>query len=266
MIPEEIILPLLAALGMVLLAGHSPARALTVYLFAVIASVAAGAVWMRRSLPREYFASRPIYKTKEWMSIALPMMLGGLSQISMNRADMLILGSVLDMSDVGKFAAANRFALLITFALTAVNTIAAPMLAEAFHSEHHATDFQVVFRRASLWSALGGLPLLLVILVWPEALLRLFGAQFADASMLLRILAIGQFVNAATGPVGFVLVVSGRERGFAHSLAAVSGAMLLADLVLIPRFGVVAAAIIASLGVVALNLWQFLLARRCWRW
>jgi O-antigen/teichoic acid export membrane protein len=265
MIPEDVLLPVLAWTGLHVVAAPSPTDALFVYLIAVIVSVAVGAVWMRQRLPAEAAAVAPRYETKTWMHVALPMLFGGLSQISLSRADMLILGSVLEMADVGQYAAATRLAMLITFVLTAVNTIAAPMLASAYHSEHRATDFSAVFYRAALWSSLGALPIFAILFFWPDTLLGLFGAQFVRGSSLVRILAVGQFVNATTGPVGYALLVSGNERSYALTLSVVAAGMLVGNVLLVPYFGVTMAAAIATLGVVVLNSWQFLLARRSWQ-
>ena len=107
--------------------------------------------------------------------------------------------------DAGR-GAQNLSSALRVFVLGAVNQLAAPMMARAFHGGREA-EVGGILRRAMLWSALGSLPLFLVMFFFPEALLGLlFGQSFEGSADLLRVLALGQFVNASTGPVGFALL------------------------------------------------------------
>lgn len=56
------------------------------------------------------------------------------------------------------------------------------------------------------------LPIVGFMLIFPERLMWLFGEQFKSGANLLRIFALGQFVNVMTGCVGYLLSMSGHER------------------------------------------------------
>lgn len=263
LIPEEILLPVLVILGVYFLGVASAQTALLVYAGAALAAFLLGGSWLWRALPRGMRSAKPEYERRAWMAVALPMMFGGLSQSAMNRADVLILGALASVEAVGLYGAAARLAAVNVFVLGAVNQLAAPMMARAFHGGRQA-EVGGILRRAMLWSALGSLPLFAVMFFFPEALLELlFGSGFSESAGLLRVLALGQFVNAATGPVGFALLMTGRERAFAATAAAVAVATVAGCVVAVPILGAMGAALVTAASVAALNLSQlFLILRR----
>ena len=73
-------------------------------------------------------------------------------------------------------------------------------------------------------------------------MLAIFGADFEVADTALVILAVGQLVALASGPVGAVLVMTGRERLQRDAAAAAVAVNLVGNLVLVPTYGMVGAA------------------------
>ena len=91
-----------------------------------------------------------------------------------------------------------------------------------------------------------GVVLLAVTLIGAELLLGVFGSGFSDAAGPLRVLAVGQFVVLAGGPVTTVLVMVGGERAQARA-GWIAVAVLVALLVgLVPAYGAMGAAIATS--------------------
>ena len=258
LIPEEVLLPVLVVLGVYLLGVSTASGALLVYAGAALAAFVLGGFWLWRAMPEGARAAKPEYERRAWMAIALPMMFGGVSQIAINRADVLILGALTSVEAVGLYGAAARIAAVNVFVLGAVNQLAAPLMARAFHGGRRA-QVGAILRRAMLWSALGSAPLFLVMFLFPKPLLGLFGPEFTEGADILRVLAVGQLVNAATGPVGFALLMTGRERAFAATTAAVAVATVAGSLLAVPAFGAVGAAVVTAASVATLNLSQLAL-------
>ena len=82
----------------------------------------------------------------------------------------------------------------------------------------------------------------------------LFGAEFAAGGYLLRILAIGQFINVLSGSVGYLLMMSGHERDLRNITLVVGPLSLLLAIVLTNYFGVVGAALATAIGIGSQNL------------
>ena len=102
--------------------------------------------------------------------------------------------------------------------------------------------------------ALFALPVIGVMLVFPSFLMGLFGSEFAEGAALLQILAVGQFINAMTGSVGFLLMMSGHERDM-RNVTLISGTLaLLLTWFLTAQFDIVGAAIGTAVAVATQNL------------
>lgn len=260
---EEVLLPV-GAIALVLLLGSVGVNGIVLAYFASALLVfVLSTLWLRRSLPEEAKAAKPEFRYGAWMAVALPMAFGGLSQVLMNRADVLVLGTLADDGAVGLYGAAARIAILNTFALTAVNAVVSPMIAAAYHGgrKRQAWGLQ---HRAMLFGTLGALPPCALMLFFPEVLLGAFGPGFVEAAPVLRILALGQLINAATGPVGNALLMTGHERAFAGTLAVAATVTVVGCIIAIPLYGMLGAAVVTAVSVAALNGWQYLLSRRAY--
>lgn len=156
-------------------------------------------------------------------------------------------------SEVALYNVAHRTAFLTTLMLTAVNSIAAPKFAELYHRKD-LDSLGSTARNSARMMALLALPVLLVFVAFPGFVMGLFGPGFEVGAGVLVILAVGQFVNVSTGSVGFVLIMTGRERTARTNAAVAAGVSIALQVVLIPRFGAYGAAVATAVSVAMLNL------------
>jgi O-antigen/teichoic acid export membrane protein len=190
---------------------------------------------------------------RQWFAVSLPMLLMGVVQEVMNHVEVILLGILASARDAGLFAASWRLASFVPFAFVALSMMAAPLTASAY--ERRA--FDELNRVSALVARVGfGFALLvtLVLLAAGKWLLGLFGAEFVAAYPVLAVLLAGGVVNAFTGIVGYLMILTGRER---QALAVFAGALALSvalNLFLIPRFGAPGAAISSSSATAAWNL------------
>jgi O-antigen/teichoic acid export membrane protein len=259
-LPDEILLPLLVIAGVILLDIHSALSAFIIYCFSALVVLMVASKWLLSSLPEGVREVKPVFQTKIWLSMALPMVLGGLSQLLMNRTDVLMLGAIDGMKTAGIYTAASKLAMLNIFALRAINTISAPMLASAHH-RNNADEFQKILKSTMIWSLLAALPLTVIMLIWPQELLNIFGSGFTGGAPLLRILALGQFISASAGSLGFALLMSGKERKFAYSTVTLLVVNIVGNVLVIPIYGAVGAACITGISIASLTIWQLQLVR-----
>ena len=102
--------------------------------------------------------------------------------------------------------------------------------------------------------ALFALPFVLPMVVAPGLVMSLFGAEFRNGSAVLVLLALGQYVNVATGSVGNLLMMTGHERIIRNITFAAAATNIGLCVLLIPRFGITGAAIGTSVGMAAQNI------------
>ncbi|PNU20594.1 hypothetical protein C2E25_06885 [Geothermobacter hydrogeniphilus] len=179
----------------------------------------------------------------------------------MNWTDILVLGYWSDPAVVGMYGVANRVAMLTVFILTTVNSVTAPRFAALYAEEDHR-GLRRLAQQSAGWMLLAALPVILLLLIAPGWVLQFFGADFAKGSPLLRILVLGQFVNLATGSVGYLLMMTGHERIMRNLIALAAGLNLAGNLLLVPLLGAEGAAVSTALSLALMNLGSFVMVKR----
>jgi O-antigen/teichoic acid export membrane protein len=197
----------------------------------------------------------PILKleTREWLLFSLPLLLEMLLLFAMRGVDTLILGYFRNSFEVGIYNAVLRIAPMITIPLAAVNVIFAPMISEMY-GKGQLDRLEVVFKLVTKWIFLTSFPIFLVIVVFGEPVLYIFGAEFSVGAPALRILSAGYLVDASVGSVGFMLAMTGRPRVILINSVLLSIANLALNILLIPQYGILGAAIAVGTAAAAINL------------
>ena len=168
----------------------------------------------------------------------------------------IFVGAVLPASDVALLSVAIRVAMLISFVMVAINAVASPRVA-VYCQQGQMEQLRLFANQVSRVLFCVGLIALMVVLIFAEKILLLFGREYLVAAELLRIIAIGQFINVATGSVGVILQMSGNERYFLLCVAGAGGGAVLGSLILVPLYGVTAAAIVIAVSTAFQNLLAF---------
>ena len=196
---------------------------------------------------------RAVFPVRDLLQSSLPLFWVATMNLAMNWTSSLLLGVWCTNADVGVFNVALRTAQLTSFVLFAVNSIAAPKFAELYR-QGNAKQLGSVARNSAKLMILVASPVLLLFICFPGLIMGLFGQEFADRSLVLTILAIGQFVNVATGSVGYLLMMSGNERLVRNNVVFIALLSITLNLILIPFAGVVGAAVATAVSLAAKNL------------
>jgi O-antigen/teichoic acid export membrane protein len=253
LLSRAIVLAVIGIWGLLFSAMIEPSAAMAVMLLAT--AVALGCVnWAVRWLqPPQLADASPSYLAQEWRRVALPLLFMATVHVLLSRSDLLLLGVLTDTTSVGVYAVAARIADLVGFALTAVNVIFAPQIA-ALHARGDHAALQAAVTTTSWWVTLSALVIALPLFVMAEMVLSLFGAAFTSGTVVLRILLVGQIVNAAAGSVGWMLTMTGHERQAAAVLGVAAATQIAVNAVLISLFGLEGAAVGTMLTVIGWNL------------
>lgn len=255
----NVAIPLIFLVALVL--AHSPdaESAARLYLGAATVTLGLGYFWWRRAAPYDE-PVRP-FAGKLLLHSCLP--LWGVAMLAqvIQWSSQLLLGVWGDPVQVALFASALRTAMLTSFVLVAVNSIAAPK----FAAMHRSGDLSGL-RRVALFSGrlmfLAAVPVLVFMLAMPEWLMGWFGPEFVAAAPALQVLAVGQFVNIATGSVGFLLSMTGHEKLLRTNVLIAASVGVGLGLALIGPFGIVGAAMATAAAVATQNLLGVLQVKR----
>lgn len=263
-LPASIAQHLLLALGLLMLlplGGPGAGAAAGAFLAATVGSAALAWALLRACAPPALRTAAPQRHTAEWAGAAGSNLSIALLQASRAPLVVVIAGAWVDPGQLAFFVAASRLANGVGLGLTGISGPASPMIASL-----HALGDRRGLRRLAAVSAGGalaaGAAVALVLLLFGRELLGLFGPGFEAGFRPLMLLLAGEMAAAAVGPVGHLMVMTGRQR-LALGIEALSSAvaLVLAPL-LIVRHGIDgAAAAMAGAAVLrnvcmAMAVWQ----------
>lgn len=266
--PEYIIKPLalMAIVAICFLMGAQSAE------LAVGASVAASMV--------TYFIGRQILKLKtpaaawsaqppighavrkDWLGAAVWLSVLASSQVISQQIDVVLVAALLDPVAVGVFKVAVSAAALIVFALNAVNLVTAPYFSRLL-AQNKMADLQKLVTRTSRLTLLFALPLCALFAIGGDRIVGFFyGSEFVPAANCIRILCVGQLINASFGAVSGLMTMARQQRTVIAAFAVALAINVAVSLILVPIYGIEGAAIGSSF---SLAIWNVALAVICRR-
>lgn len=170
----------------------------------------------------------------------------------------IVLGFHFAAEEVGVYNASFRIANLTSLVLLGVNGVVYPKFA-SLHSSGERNRLRALAQTSAKIMTAACLPLLLMLMIWPSQILNLLGDGFSSGAVILRIMAIGQLLNVASGSVAGLLNMTGnQDLGIRCSLAAFTS-LVISLLILVPLVGAMGAAISQVLGI-AVSMGLFTIA------
>lgn len=177
------------------------------------------------------------------------------------QADKITLGHYLDVRQVGIYAVATAVAGFIPIALTSVNQIFSPMIAE-LHATGNRDLLQRLFSSLTKWVLIVTIPLAASVIMFAAPVMTVFGTAFRSGAAVLVACAFAQVINCAAGSVGFLLLMSGNQVSLMKIQAVNAVMMVVLNVLLVPRLGILGAALGLSASVVGTNLWALAEVRK----
>jgi O-antigen/teichoic acid export membrane protein len=171
----------------------------------------------------------------------------------MQWSGILVAGALLASSDVAYLSTAQRLSMLIGFALMVVEMVNASRYSKLWQDNNIQGMRALSFKSTlSLFTLVT--PIILIICLYSDLIIQLFGSEYTEASLLFIILAIGQYINVLTGSVGYILNMSGHYKDFMKLYVFGGICTLILSIILTNIFSVIGAAIATSIGLISFNL------------
>jgi O-antigen/teichoic acid export membrane protein len=189
------------------------------------------------------------------------MLLSGGALLILLHTDLLLLGLLATPNDVAIYGAATRIAYVNAFIFFAMSVLSVPQFS-ALLGQGRTGELQTFLRSVIRWTFWPSLLLVVGLLLLGKPLLELFGPRFVAGYPVLVILALASLFRACTGPIGELLAVGGSHDIAAAALWGGALANVVLNLVLIPAYGPVGAAVATSLAWVAIRCCFIVLVRR----
>ncbi|WP_456151554.1 oligosaccharide flippase family protein [Defluviicoccus vanus] len=226
-------------------------QALAINAVSAFAVLAVTTSLVLRALPANASLRQREYRSRQWMSTALPICLMAIAQSLQGQVDILILKHFSTIDDVGVFSAASRISLIVGFGIASISSVMSPTMAELITLNMRA-ELQRLLYQTSAVTFLWAISALLFSFLWGREILSLFGPDFVRGYATLLLLLSAQCVIALAGNLGMLMVLTGHQvtAGWIYSIVVVGNIGL--DIILVPVFGMEGAAM-ASLFVALIS-------------
>ena len=238
-IPNSIIVPALFLLCLFpfLTAGDlTAAAAIQLKLVAIFIAFCISAFLLYKRLKGKVSkAAHRIHKIQLASLISLTL-IGGF-QILLENIDTLVLGLLCTRQEVGTYRVSVQLANLVVFGLYSINQILHPRFAKLYAQGKLEKLRALVSTSSKIILITAIPPVLLFVAAGGMLLSLLFGEAYATGSMVLRVLAVGQLINASFGSVGALLNMTGNEKDTLKGMIVAVVLNLILNFLLVPLYG-----------------------------
>jgi O-antigen/teichoic acid export membrane protein len=207
----------------------------------------------------------PVWRNSDLLSTAIPLVLVALLNYCLAWTDSLLLGVLSTAAAVGVYRAAWRISSVMNLLLDATNSMYGPMVSE-LHSLSEKDRMANLYKATARWVSYAAVPIFLLLSVEAHEIMALFGKGFdGPGSWVLRILALGALINCITGGSGMTLIMIGKQNTLLRISMTAAAVNVGMNLLLIPIWGVIGAAISGSFSLILSNTIKVLAVLRAKR-
>ena len=244
---ERILRPVLQAAGVLAaaVAGASAFVIVLVWIAPYVVVLPIMGAWLRRLLHSAGIA----LSSWEWRSafgevwrFTLPRTFTSVIQVLLQRLDIILVGAILGASAAAVYTGATRFVVVGQLGNQGLAFAFQPQLARLV-ATRRLDEGRDLYRLSSAWIAGLTAPLYLTVCVTSPWLIQVFGHRYQSGLSAMVVVTGAMLVGNACGLVDLVLITLGRTSwNLANSAVALALNVGL-DLLLIPRIGIIGAAI-----------------------
>lgn len=222
------------------------------YLIATFLTSVLSVVFLRKVFP-DFWATKTVPETKMLLRFSIPLLIVLYFNFIIKWTDTLMLGGLKLSEDVGIYNGAMRTALLASMVLMSFGAIFSPMIADLYNRKENK-KLESLFKITSKWICTATFVLFLLMIFLAKEILAMFGQEFIAGWIVLVVLSVGHMVAAAAGPVGVVLAMTGRQNFMMYNTLCICILNIILNLILIPLYGIVGAAIASCASLVVFNI------------
>jgi O-antigen/teichoic acid export membrane protein len=145
--------------------------------------------------------------------------------------------------------------------------IFAPLIADLYHTAE-LDRLNELFKISTKWGLYISIPLFLLIVFFPKDIIYvIFGQEYVAGTFSLIVLSISQLINAGTGAVGLLLVMTGKQKDWLFITFGTFIITSFISILVIPIWGLNGAAVTTAVGtsfVFIFSLFRVLATLKLW--
>ena len=229
--------------------GLTPVTAFVCFGISVFATVVILIYWLNRLFPLMRSIKEARLDLKKILGFALPVFASDFIMTIGPNLKLFLIGALSSTASTGIFGSIIEISIVGQWIHTALALASAPTVAE-LHDQKSKAQLKIFYQTTSRWVFTISLPVFLVILMFPEPILSVFGEQFIVGAAALRIMAFAGLTSVGIGITYTLITMTGNAVLKLVNSIVMYATMLSLDILLIPTYGVMGAAI-ASLTAVS---------------
>lgn len=182
------------------------------------------------------------YVLRELFAYSWPIIFLGTVYTIFGWTDSFVIGYFMEARDVGLYAAAFTLISLFGISQEVFKQLFFPLVVKEFARKNTELVKQMS-QQVGKWVFSINVPIFLLMMLFPEAILgTLFGAEFLAASSVLRVLALGGLLSSLNTLLTNLLSMQGKSKTILANTVAVGVLDLAANIILVPKYGLLGAA------------------------
>jgi O-antigen/teichoic acid export membrane protein/CelD/BcsL family acetyltransferase involved in cellulose biosynthesis len=233
-------------------------------LTASLAVVWVTALWQMRVLNNRLAVrvekGKARYEVRNWLAIALPIFMVDGFYLLLTYCDIIILNHYVTPDKVAIYSVATKIMAIVAFVYFAVSAASTHRFTE-YAARGDREQLALLVRKTVKWTFWPSLLATAGLLLTGHYILLMFGTTFISGYYLLPMLAIGLLARAGVGPIERVLSMMGEQKITAAIYACSFLLNVLLNIILIPYFELMGAAMATSTALCAESIMLFMATR-----
>jgi O-antigen/teichoic acid export membrane protein len=197
----------------------------------------------------------------EYIKYSIPLIFATFMQTIINKIDIIMLGNMTTNEEVGIYQITFQISSTIAIFLYVLNTVFAKRISNLYHN-NNIERLKSLYKKSTIMIAILALGYLIMLAVFDDFILGLFGEDVSEGKVALLYRNIAQFINVAVGSVWLLLALTGKPKFqlYANIIACILNVML--NLYLIPNYGINGAAIASLVAIAFTNIAGYIIVSK----
>jgi O-antigen/teichoic acid export membrane protein len=211
----------------------------------IIAAIVALYIFLGTEFSLKQLLTTPVSRSRyrEMLTFSLPLVVTGSLGIITRQSDLLLIGIFKNSTSVGIYDIVYVLAQFLMFFSTALNYLFKPLISR-LDSQDKIGEMNRIYTIVTRWDVMLSFPIFVLIVAFPtQTLGTLFGKSYVDGTLALTLLAVGYYGAKIAGMAGSFLICVGKTKILMQLSIATSVLNIGLNILLIPQYGIVGAAI-----------------------
>lgn len=222
-----------------------------IYLLSSLVAVIVGFIILFKNRIKKVVHSHIPYT--QIISLSLPMMLSGSMMYLTAQTDIIMLGMLSSVENVGIYSIDIRLSTLTGFVIFAIISMLAPEFSRLYYANKF-DDLEYVVKKSVIFVFWTTVPISVIIIIFGRPLLSIFGEEFSLGYYALVILTFGHMIGAITGPTTSFLNMTGNHKKLMYIMMITAVINVILNALLIPVYDINGAAFATMFSTIMMRI------------